>query len=266
MHFPSPIAFWLGPWPIHWYGLAYSVGLVCAWAYGRLCLSYGRFPEITPPFWDGLINVAMLGIVIGGRLGHFILYSPQNLWTNPLDLFKIWTGGMAFHGGMVGLILVMFWYARRCRISFWSLADITACGAPLGLGLVRCANFVNQEVYGAPTDQSWGVVFPAVDALKRHPSQLYEAMTEGVLLFLLLASLTWLSPMSKRPGRLSGVFLWGYSVARIGCEFFRVPDGVWGPLTMAQWYCLPMIFVGCWIFWRNPGEKWTFQARHCQSV
>lgn len=243
LDFPSPIAFWLGAWPVHWYGLAYGVGVLLAWAYGRTCLH--RSLHAMPAWlWDGFLNWALIGIVVGGRLGHMVLYAPTHYLTHPLDIVKVWQGGMAFHGGLVGVSIAALSYARYHKLSVWHLADLLACTAPIGLALGRIANFVNQEVYGRATESVIGVIFPSVDSVTRHPSQLYEAASEGLWLWSVLAWGVWKGRWLEHRGLATGVFFMGYGAARIGCEMFREPDGIFMGLSWGQWYSLPIMLVG----------------------
>ncbi|MCS7063346.1 MAG: prolipoprotein diacylglyceryl transferase [Methylacidiphilales bacterium] len=226
---------------IRYYGLAYVLGFV--WLYwvlgffqrrGWLSLGRGNRDEL-------LFYVAMLGVIVGGRLGYAIIYDWGKTVRDPLSIFRVWEGGMASHGGILGVIVVLLIYARWRAISFWSLADAVAWAAPLAIGLGRVANFINGELWGRPSQVPWAVIFPQaplVDGMMvpRHPSQLYEALFEGFLLFGILAWVR-LAKSEIRPGTLSVLFIVGYSVARIGCEFFREPDEghfVFSGITMGQ--------------------------------
>ncbi len=248
MSFPdiSPVAFHIFGWPVRWYGLAYLVGILSAWRY---CL-YIRFdfPPLKRQDLDDLIPWIVGGVIAGGRLGYVLLYHPAYYLSHPLATLEIWRGGMAFHGGLLGVVVSASLYCWRRHIPWRALADCLACSAPLALALGRLANFVNQEMCGRPTDVSWSVVFPAVDGLSRHPSQIYEALTEGVLLFVFLwiARAYW--RMAKKPGFLTGLFILGYGVFRGGCEFFRTPEGLWEgmglSLTSGQLFSLPLVVIG----------------------
>ncbi len=243
MQFPSDTAFWIGAWPVRWYGISYGVGIILAWLYARLCVQ--KFSGITKKNLDDFINWGVLGIVIGGRLGHVLLYNPVSYWHNPIEIFKIWHGGMSFHGGILGVVAAFFLYSHFQKISFWSFADCWACATPIGLFFGRIANFVNQELYGK-VSKGWGIVFPAVDDKIRHPSQLYEAALEGIGLFVWLAYLLWWKKISRKPGCLSGNFLLGYGLARWFSEYFREPlemSGFWH-ISLGQLYSLPMIIMG----------------------
>ncbi len=248
--FPDPVAFSIGPCAIRWYGLAYVFGMFFSWIYGRRCIQKGYFPAISVTHWDGLMNHLMLGIVMGGRLGYFILYSPETFWTDPLEILQIWHPGMAFHGGLLGGVLAIILYARG-QVSTLSLFDVVAVSAPIGLFLGRIANFINQEHCGKPTDVSWGVTFPIMPDGPRHPSQLYEAGLEGVvLLFILMGFMR--HYRSLKPGQLGGLFLICYGIMRLFTESFRMPEGGWYTITLAQCYSIPVIGfgVGLWV-WCN---------------
>lgn len=246
MTFPCPIAFWIGPWPVRWYGISYGVGVALAWLYVRWCVKKGKFPTLSLKIVDGSVNWIMLGIIAGGRLGHVLLYRPSYYLHHPLDVLKVWEGGMAFHGGLLGVLVAGALYCRAHKVPLITLADAWSCGTPIGLFFGRLANFVNQELYGRVTDVPWAVIFPEVDAHFRHPSQLYEALLEGVILFSILAFLTWRTPLVRRPGFLTGVFLIGYADSRWISELFREPLELagMGHLTLGQLYSLPMLAVG----------------------
>ena len=243
----DPIAVALGPLAIRWYSLAYIVGLIAAWRYCRRLAE--RPPNaVDPDQFDDFLLWATLGVVLGGRLGYVLFYKPAFFLANPLEILVIWQGGMSFHGGAAGVILAIILFARKRGISWLSLGDLVACAVPIGLFLGRLANFVNGELYGRAADVPWAMVFPRdPEQIPRHPSQLYEAGLEGIVLFLLLYLLVrrgWL----ERPGAIGGAFLAGYGLARIIVEFFRQPDAHLGFLlgftTMGQVLSLPLIIAG----------------------
>ena len=243
----DPIAVALGPIAIRWYSLAYIVGLVAGWRYCRRLAA--RPPKaIDPDAFDDFLLWATLGVVLGGRLGYVLFYKPAFFIDNPLEVFVLWRGGMSFHGGAAGVILAIILFARKRGVSSLSLGDLVACAAPIGLFLGRLANFVNGELYGRAADVPWAMVFPFdPEQVPRHPSQLYEAALEGIVLFLLLYFLArrgWL----ERPGAIGGAFLAGYGLARIVVEFFREPDAHLGFLlgftTMGQVLSLPLVIAG----------------------
>jgi len=243
----DPIAVALGPIAIRWYSLAYIVGLVAGWRYCRRLAA--RPPKaIDPDAFDDFLLWATLGVVLGGRLGYVLFYKPAFFIDNPLEVFVLWRGGMSFHGGAAGVILAIILFARKRGVSSLSLGDLVACAAPIGLFLGRLANFVNGELYGRAAEVPWAMVFPFdPEQVPRHPSQLYEAALEGIVLFLLLYFLArrgWL----ERPGAIGGAFLAGYGLARIVVEFFREPDAHLGFLlgftTMGQVLSLPLVIAG----------------------
>ncbi len=244
-----PIAFSLGPLDIRWYSLAYITGILVGWWY-LLRLLAQRDAPMARRQADDLIFYATLGIILGGRLGYAIFYAPE-MFLAPLRLFKLWDGGMSFHGGALGVSLGIVLFARRHSLDWLRLHDYVACCVPFGLFFGRLANFVNGELWGRPTDLPWAIVFPgAHDGLGRHPSQLYEAALEGLALALLLAVLFWRTRARHKPGLLVGAFLTGYGLARFTVEFFREPDAQLvgfaqaTGLHMGQWLTVPMILGG----------------------
>ena len=235
---------------MHWYGLMYLVGLGLIWLAGRWAIGRGLTP-ITRQQLEDLIFWGMLGAILGGRLGYVLFYKPAEYLANPAGILAIWQGGMSFHGGLLGVILVLVWYARSRQISLWAVGDLASITVPLALGAGRIGNFINGELWGRATDLPWGVVFPqALDGIARHPSQLYQALLEGVLLFAIATVLA--ARRSLAPGQLAGVFLIGYGVMRFLVEFTREPDSHLGllalGLSMGQWLSLPMILAGVGIF------------------
>ncbi|MBX3487657.1 MAG: prolipoprotein diacylglyceryl transferase [Candidatus Paracaedibacteraceae bacterium] len=253
--FPNidPIAFEIGPFKIHWYGIAYMVGIYIAWQVGMSLLRKYQ-TQVTPKILDDSIIWIIMGIVVGGRLGYVLFYAPSMIWTNPLEIFKTWNGGMAFHGGTLGVLIAIFMYARKVKTPFLSLLDIAACVTPIGLFCGRIANFINGELWGRVTNSPLGMIFPRAGDLPRHPSQLYEAATEGVLLFFILIFLWTKTDLRHKPGRISGIFAIGYAMARMFCELFREPDAlVVGSLTIGQALSIPLIGAG-WFLLRYPTE------------
>ena len=251
MDFPNfdPVALHIGPLVIRWYALAYLVGFLAGWRYGVYLVSLykeGIRPNKTDI--DDFIPWAILGVIGGGRLGYILFYNFPQYAEHPLDILKVWQGGMSFHGGVAGIIAALVIFAMRRGFSPRRLADVICCGAPIGLFLGRCANFVNGELFGRVTNVSWGVKFPAGGMLPRHPSQLYEAFLEGIVLFVLLAVLAQKEKIREMPGVLTGIFLIGYGVSRIIVEFFREPDEqlgfIVGHISMGQVLSVPMIVLG----------------------
>jgi len=258
--FPNidPVAFAIGPIVIRWYALAYIAGLFGGLLYAkRLAASDSLWGAIRRPSaadLDDLLLYATLGVILGGRLAYVFFYQPGHFLGKPLEIFAIWSGGMSFHGGMAGAALAMFLLARARGLPVLSLFDLVATVAPLGLMLGRIANFINGELWGRVSDVPWAVFFPHGGPLARHPSQLYEAVTEGLLLLIVLAVLV-RRVGYHRPGFITGVFGAGYALARIGCEFFREPDPQLGFLfggfaTMGMLLSLPMLAIGLWLIWR----------------
>lgn len=255
----NPVALSLGPISIHWYGLMYLVAFVLFVMLGRLHAR--RRPELG---WDAgkiddLLLYGMLGVVIGGRLGEVVFFQLPYYLSNPLEIIAIWKGGMSFHGGFLGVLVAMALYARRQGRSFWEVTDFIAPLVPTGLAAGRIGNFINGELWGRPvaSDIPWAMIFPFVDQIPRHPSQLYQAAGEGLLLFALL----WWYAASPRPLRaVSAVFLVGYGSLRFVAEFFRTPDpGIFGTLSLglstAQWLCVPMVGLGIVLLVMQPGKR-----------
>jgi phosphatidylglycerol:prolipoprotein diacylglycerol transferase len=250
----DPVALQLGPLAIHWYGLTYLVAFGLFMLLANLRLKHEPYASITGPgAWsrkdvEDMLFLGVLGTVIGGRLGYCLFYKPEFYLANPLQLLYVWQGGMSFHGGLIGVIASQVWFARSRGKPFWQVMDLAAPCVPLGLGAGRVGNFINGELWGRPADPSlpWAMVFPqSGTSLPRHPSQLYELLLEGVLLFIVL----WLYARKRRKqAQVSAAFLVGYGAARFTAEYFREPDAFLGVLalhmTMGQWLCIPMILGG----------------------
>lgn len=245
----DPVLVQLGPFAIRWYALAYIAGLVLGWRYA-LYLAKQPGSPIEPDAIDEFLTWATLGVVLGGRLGYVLFYKPGFYLSNPLEALMVWHGGMSFHGGMLGVSAAILAFGWKRGIDWRHVADICAICAPFGLFFGRLANFINAELYGRVTDASvpWAMVFPNGGPLPRHPSQLYEAALEGLVLFIVLWLLRRHWPTARRPGFLTGAFLAGYALARITVEFFREPDEFLGFLfagaTMGQLLSLPMLLLG----------------------
>ncbi|MFT6077415.1 MAG: phosphatidylglycerol:prolipoprotein diacylglycerol transferase [Myxococcota bacterium] len=236
----------LGPIAIRWYSLAYIAGILFTWF---LLKSFNKKkPIMSKEAWDDWLFWAVLGIIIGGRLGYVLFYNFSFYIDHPLQIFAVWQGGMSFHGGLFGAIISMFLFTKKYKINFLELTDILAISAPIGLFFGRVANFVNMELYGRVTNSDFGVIFPNAGMSPRHPSQLYEAFLEGLLLFLILFFLAKFTKIKEKLGFLSGLFLIGYGSARIFVEQFREPDDQLGFLfssvTMGQILSLPLIALG----------------------
>jgi phosphatidylglycerol:prolipoprotein diacylglycerol transferase len=245
--FTLPAIGGFGPFALRWYSLAYIGGILLGWVYLKRMLQAPQ-PPMTALQADDFVTWATLGIIGGGRLGYVLFYNLDQYIARPMEILALWDGGMSFHGGLIGMIVAILWFARRNGIDALRMGDYIACVVPIGQMFGRIANFINGELYGRPTDVSWGVVFPGGGPLARHPSQLYEAAGEGLLLLVVLAFLFWKTPARRYPGLLTGVFIGGFGIARFIIEFFREPDAQLGyqlfDLTRGQWLCVPMILVG----------------------
>jgi len=275
----DPIFFSIGPLPIRWYALAYVAGIVLGWWYAARLVRHAAVwapnkPPVSPIQLDDLVLWVTLGIILGGRFGYALFYRPDlfgQVFTGDglgerLELLQLWTGGMSFHGGFIGVALAIAWFARKNGISILSLGDLIAPVAPIGLFFGRLANFINGELWGRTTEVPWGVRFcndtilrtygtcPAGD-VPRHPSQLYEAGLEGLLLFLILLLAVWKLRLLSKPGYATGIFLLGYGLSRAVLETVREPDAhmpeaLQGVVTMGMLLSIPMILAGCWLIWR----------------
>jgi len=246
------LAFSVGPLKVHWYGLMYLIGIIGAWIYGVLRTRRDDL-DWTRRQVEDLVFYGTLGVILGGRLGYTLFYGWEVFIDNPVSIFYIWKGGMSFHGGMLGVFLAMLIYARRHGRAFFDVTDFIAPFIPFGLGAGRIGNFINGELVGrvADPDLPWAMVFPFVDQQPRHPSQLYQAFTEGLLLFIIL---WWYSSKPRPRMAVSGVFMISYGCFRFTTEFFRTPDAHLGFvafdwLTMGQLLSLPMVLVGVLLYW-----------------
>ncbi len=241
----DPIALQLGPLAVRWYGLMYVVGFVLFLVLGRVRANRNLLTGWRPQDVDDMLFYGVFGVILGGRLGYVLFYKPLYYLAHPLEIVAVWQGGMSFHGGLIGVLLALWLYARRRGKRWLDVTDFVAPLVPLGLAAGRMGNFINGELWGRPTGADWGMVFPQVDTLARHPSQLYEFGLEGVLLFAIL----WTYGNRPRPmGAVSGLFLVGYGAARFVVEYAREPDAFLGTLalglSMGQWLSLPMIAAG----------------------
>jgi phosphatidylglycerol---prolipoprotein diacylglyceryl transferase len=260
--FPAidPVLVHLGPIAIRWYALAYIAGLVLGWLLIRRVVSNERYwngaKRPSAESIDDLLVYCAFGVIIGGRLGNVLFYDPQYYFAHPLEIFKIWEGGMAFHGGLIGALIAILLFARRYRTPSLTVLDLCSLVAPIGIFLGRIANFIRPELWGRPTDVPWGVIFPGTDGEPRHPSQIYEALLEGVLAFVILYALAQMGGL-RRPGMLTGVFAIVYGAARIFSEFFREPDprleDLGRGLTMGMVLSAPLIVAGLGIL------AWSFR-------
>jgi phosphatidylglycerol:prolipoprotein diacylglycerol transferase len=258
----DPVAVQIGPVAVHWYGLTYLVAFALFYALARVRIRQQPFASVshpgpwTPRDVEDLLFMGVMGAIVGGRLGYCLFYKPEFYLANPLEIFAIWKGGMSFHGGMLGAIGAMAWYARSRGRRFFEVADLVAPCVPTGLAAGRIGNFINGELWGRLADPSlpWAMVFPQAGAAPRHPSQIYQFLLEGLLLFALL----WLYARKPRGlGQVSGAFLFGYGLLRFVAEYFREPDDFLGllamNLSMGQWLCLPMMAAGAliWLWGRK---------------
>jgi phosphatidylglycerol---prolipoprotein diacylglyceryl transferase len=256
--FPAidPVLIQIGPFALRWYALAYIVGILAGWLYARALIRrehlWGGKAPLTVADFDDFILWVTLGVILGGRIGYVLFYNPAHFAQHPLEALQLWKGGMSFHGGFLGCVLAVILFARRRGISILSLGDLTCAVAPIGLFLGRIANFINGELWGRPTDVAWAVIFPGGGLVPRHPSQLYEAALEGLLLLVVLA-LAIRAGALKRPGLILGAFMLGYGVFRSFAELFREPDPqlgfLWGGLTMGMLLSIPLILVGALLIW-----------------
>jgi phosphatidylglycerol:prolipoprotein diacylglycerol transferase len=256
MAFPNidPIIFSIGPFVVRWYALSYIVGLLVGLKY------IGAFVKKSPRVMnqknvDDLLFWLTVGIILGGRLGYVGFYNFGFYLANPLEIFKVWEGGMSFHGGLLGVAVAVILFGRQRKISVWAVGDAVACAAPIGLFFGRIANFINGELFGRTSDVPWAVVFPNGGLLPRHPSQLYEAGLEGLGLFLIMYIVSKNDSLRHKAGFLSGVFLVGYSVARGFAELFRQPDAhigfLFGHFTMGQLLSIPSVLLGLYLIFRR---------------
>ena len=264
-HTLSPIAFSMGTFEVRWYGLMYLAGFLLGWMLGRFRASR-LYTDWRTNDVDDLLTFSMLAVILGGRLGYVLFYDLFTYLQDPLEIFKIWNGGMSFHGGLLGVLCAFCYFARTRKKNFLEVSDFVAPLVPQAIFWGRLGNFINGELWGKTTDLPWGIVFPGGGPWPRHPSQLYEALLEGVVLSVLLLTYA----RKRRPdGRISGLFAVGYAVFRFFIEFIRIPDVqlgylAFGWLTMGQLLCLPLLAVGLWLLLRPcpPEEKTVFNDLH----
>ena len=265
MPFPDfdPVLVHLGPIAIRWYALAYVAGILLGWRYAVALVKNAKLwalrgPPATVDQIDDLILWITVGVIVGGRLGHVLFYTPELIWTDPVEILKTWHGGMSFHGGGLGVLLALVIFAWRNKIDMLRLGDVAAACTPIGLFFGRIANFINGELWGRPTALPWGIIFPGAGPLPRHPSQLYEATLEGIVLFLVLRWSTHGRKDLNRRGVVMGLFIAGYGLARTVLENVREPDSYMPNfpfgLTMGMILSIPMILVGLWMVWRGLNE------------
>ena len=251
--FPAfdPVLVHIGPFAVRWYALAYISGILLGWAYARRLVRserlWGGKAPLTALDFDDFVLWVTLGVILGGRIGYVLFYNPAHFAAHPLEIVQLWNGGMSFHGGFTGCVAAVVLFARKRGLPILSLGDITCAVGPIGIFLGRIANFINGELWGRSADVPWAMVFPNGGPLPRHPSQLYEAALEGLLLLAVLALLM-RAGMLKRPGMIIGAFAVVYAIARTTSEFFREPDAqlgfLWGGMTMGMLLSLPLFLAG----------------------
>lgn len=250
-HNIDPVAFSLGPLQVHWYGLMYLLAFLMAWLLAHWRTKHYHLAFTSEQISD-LIFYGAMGVILGGRIGYMLFYGSSQLLANPLSLFKVWQGGMSFHGGVLGVGAALWFFSRKINKPFFEITDFVAPLIPFGLAVGRLGNFINGELWGRVTDVPWAMVFPNADDLPRHPSQLYELGLEGIVLFIVV---WWYASKPRPAGRVTGVFLIGYALCRFFIEFFREPDQqigylAWDWLTMGQLLSLPLLVLGLWL-WRR---------------
>jgi len=259
----DPVLLQIGPFAIRWYALAYVAGILLGWRYAVSLIKNtrlwgGQTPPVTVMQIDDLVLWVTLGIILGGRIGYVLFYSPGLIARDPLEILKVWHGGMSFHGGLIGVTLALVGFARVNKVDLLKLADLVAPCVPIGLFFGRIANFINGELWGRATTAPWGVIFPAGGPQPRHPSQLYEAALEGVVLFIVLRIATHQALWLQRRGAVTGLFLLGYAIFRLSLENVREPDSFMPHfplgLTMGMLLSMPMALAGLFLIWRGMRE------------
>lgn len=253
----DPVAIHLGPLAVRWYGLMYLVGFALVWGVGRYAIKTRPHSPWAAQHFEDALFYGILGVILGGRLGYVLFYKFGDYLHEPWRIFSVWEGGMSFHGGFLGVIIALGWYAHSRRQSWLAITDFIAPLVPLGLAAGRLGNFINAELWGRPSNLPWAMIFPRVDSVARHPSQLYEFALEGVLLFVVL---WWYSAKTRPRGAVSAWFLIGYGVLRSAVEFTREPDNYLGllafNLSMGQWLSLPMTAAGILLLvWAQRGTR-----------
>lgn len=258
----SPIALDMGFFKLRWYSIAYIAGIIVGWWYLTRLIAQPGSP-MARRHADDFVFYATLGIILGGRLGYVVFYK-QDLILNPVDILKLWEGGMSLHGGVIGVVIAITWFTRKHGLNWLRVHDYVACCWPFGQFFGRLANFANGELWGHPTTLPWGVIFPGTgDEIARHPSQIYQGLTEGLLLCLILMWLFWKTDARHYPGRLVGTAILGYGGMRFFTEFFREPDpGVYGlfGLSMGQTLCVPMVLLGAYLVATSRGRRKQIDA------
>jgi phosphatidylglycerol---prolipoprotein diacylglyceryl transferase len=256
--FPAidPVLIQIGPFALRWYALAYITGILLGWVYARAIIQrerlWGGKAPMTVTDFDDFVLWVTLGVILGGRIGYVLFYNPAHFAAHPAEIIQLWKGGMSFHGGLLGVVIAVILFGRRRGIPLLSLGDVTAAVYPIGHFLGRMANFINGELWGRTTDVPWAMVFPGGGPFARHPSQLYQAALEGLLLLVVLALLIDREAL-KRPGLILGTFALGYGLTRCFCELYREPDPqlgfLWGGLTMGMLLSIPLMAAGLALIW-----------------
>lgn len=244
------IMFSVGPLQVHWYSIAYIIGIVSGYLLLKHKYSIG-YIKTTQQFWDDLFVFSIFGIIAGGRLGYVLFYDPIYFYNNPFRILMTWNGGMSFHGGLFGITLMLYYVANKHKLEFFKITDLICIVAPIGIFLGRIANFINAELVGRVSDAPWAVIFPGYIGA-RHPSQLYEAIGEGILLFIVMNTLWFNTNIKKSPGKLTGLFVILYSIIRFIVEFFRMPDlhigFIFGEMNIGHIYCIFTAIVGVFVY------------------
>lgn len=265
----DPVAFSLGPLDIRWYSLAYMAAFLIGWRYCMYLAGLDKNKRPTPEHIDNFLLWIVAGVILGGRIGYILFYNLGTYLAHPESIFKVWQGGMSFHGGLLGVVIVIIWYSKRHNIPILRMGDIISCATPIGFFFGRLANFINGELYGRITDSPLGMVFPHGGPYPRHPSQLYEALFEGLVLFILLLVLAHQPNFRHKDGFLFGVLMAFYGLARFGIEFFREPDAHLGfiayHMSMGQILSLPMILIGGFLMVRSLKEKTVSRNKSAKS-
>ena len=254
----DPIAIHIGTFGIHWYGLMYLIGFLAFLGLGKWQINHRTWHGWTIPMLDDALFFGALGVILGGRVGYVLFYQFSYFLQHPAEILAVWQGGMSFHGGFLGVLVAMWIFARKYKLKWLSIMDFVAPLVPIGLGAGRMGNFINGELWGRVTNTEFGMVFPKVDHLLRHPSQLYEFGLEGIVLF----SMLWIYAAKPRAtGAISALFLIGYGSFRFLAEYTREPDSYLGLLSMGfsmgQWLSLPMVLLGFWMFWAAANNKFS---------
>jgi phosphatidylglycerol:prolipoprotein diacylglycerol transferase len=249
----NPYIIKFGELGVTWYSLSYVAGILIGWKYASILIDKS-YSKIKTNDLDDYITWLIISIIVGGRLGYVIFYKPE-YFNDPLKILETYKGGMSFHGGLIGVIVSSYFFTKSRKIKIFALTDLLAQATPFGLFFGRLANFINGELYGHPTNMPWGVIFRHAGSEPRHPSQIYEAISEGVILFFVIAYLSLVKKKYKYSGYLSGVFLAGYGISRFLCEYYRVHDFEFLFLTSGQLYSTPMIFAGLYILFRSQSDS-----------